>query len=149
MPLAPILFRVACYILESPQDAEDVLQDAYLRLWRDRASLDGVRDPKGYTIRMVRNLCIDRLRRAARHTFPERLPDCPADSAHDEDLDRRERLDRVAGAIGALPEKQREVLMLRTVEGLSYEEIASRTQMSQLTLRVLLSRARAKLKSIE
>jgi RNA polymerase sigma-70 factor (ECF subfamily) len=63
-------------------------------------------------------------------------------------MDARMRLDKVLKAIKALPDRQREVLILRTLEGLSYEEIARRTGMNELTLRVLLSRARSQLKKI-
>ena len=54
---------------------------------------------------------------------------------------------KVLEAVKALPDRQREILILRTVEGLSYEEIAERTGMNYLTLRVLLSRARSTIKS--
>jgi len=61
---------------------------------------------------------------------------------------RQVRPNKVLKAIKALPDRQREVLILRTLEGLSYEEIARRTGMNELTLRVLLSRARSQLKKI-
>ena len=63
-------------------------------------------------------------------------------------MDEKERLAKVLAAIKSLPERQRAVLTLRTLDGLSYEEITERTGIPNLTLRVLLSQARSKLKRI-
>ena len=63
-------------------------------------------------------------------------------------MDEKERLAKVLDAIKSLPERQREVLTLRTLDGLSYEEISERTGINYLTLRVLLSQARRKLRYI-
>nr|MCR5351553.1 RNA polymerase subunit sigma-70 [Bacteroidales bacterium] len=60
----------------------------------------------------------------------------------------KERLAKVLDAIKSLPDRQRTVLTLRTLDGLSYEEITARTGIGNLTLRVLLSQARRKLKTV-
>ena len=69
-------------------------------------------------------------------------------SPTDEQIDARRRLEKVLGAIKSLPDSQKQVLLLRTVEGLSYEEISKKMGMSQLTLRVLLTRARGALRNL-
>lgn len=147
LPLAETLYRIAHYILESEAEAEDAVQELYLRLWESRDGLDGIRLPKAYAIRMLRNICVDKMRKARHETFPEELPQTQFAPAPDDTLDARARLDKVLEAIKALPERQRTVLILRTVEGLSYEEIARRTGMNNLTCRVLLSQARSKIKN--
>ena len=140
LSLAETLYRIAFYMLESEAEAEDALQELYLKLWDNRDSLDGVRSPKAYSITLLKNLCLDRIRRARKLSFPEQIPEPESPRSQDEELDLK--------AIKALPDRQREVLILRTLEGLSYEEIARRTGMNELTLRVLLSRARSQLKKI-
>ena len=147
LPLSATLYRIACYILESEAGAEDAVQEVYVRLWESRDSLDVIGSPKAYCIRMLKNLCLDRLRRESRLVFPEELPDGAFTPGPDEGIDARTRLAKVLEAVKALPERQREVLILRTVEGLSYEEITARTGMNYLTCRVLLSQARSKIKS--
>lgn len=146
--LADSLYRVAFYILESEAEAEDAVQELYLKLWEGRSRLDEVRQPKAYCIRMLKNLCLDRIRRAQHLTFPERLPETDSGRAQDDEIDGRRRLDKVLEAVKSLPERQRQVLLMRTVQGLSYEEISAATGMNYLTLRVLLSQARKRLKSI-
>ena len=148
LSLAETLYRVAFYILESEQEAEDAVQEVYLKLWEGRGSLDGIRQPKAYSIRMLKNLCLDRLRRAAHMAFPEVLPEKIQIRPQDDEIDARRRLDKVLEAVKALPERQRQVLLMHTVEGLTYDEMSSITGMNNATLRVTLSQARTKLKSI-
>ncbi|MBQ9310571.1 MAG: RNA polymerase sigma factor [Bacteroidales bacterium] len=147
LPLAETLYRVAFYILESKDEAEDAVQEVYVKLWSGRDTLENVQNPKAYSISMLRNLCIDRIRKASR-TVDIPVPE-KEDDGFDQDaaIDQKERLGKVLAAVKSLPDLQREILLLRTVEGLSYEEIAGRTGKSYLTLRVLLSRARATLKN--
>jgi len=147
LPLASTLYRIAYYILESDAEAEDAVQEVYVKLWESRDKLDGVASPKAYCIRMLKNLCLDRIRKASHLSFPEELPDKAHISGPDEGIDSKTRLNKVLEAVKSLPDKQREVLILRTVEGLSYEEITERTGINNLTCRVLLSQARSKLKS--
>ena len=147
LSLSDTLYRIAFYMLESQAEAEDAVQEVYLKLWDTRDVLDGIRSPKAYSITLLKNLCLDRIRRASRLTFPEQLPERGKEPLQDDEMDARQRLDKVLEAVKALPDRQREILILRTVEGLSYEEIAQRTGMNYLTLRVLLSRARSTIKS--
>ena len=149
LSLADTLYRIAFFILESQAEAEDAVQEAYLKLWEKRDALDGVQNPKGFAVRMVRNICTDRIRRASRLCFPENLPESAApQTPAEETMDARKRLDNVLEAVKALPERHRRILILRTVEGLPYDEISRRTGMNELTCRVLLSQARSKIKTI-
>jgi len=148
LALADTLYKVAYYILESESYAEDAVQEVYLKLWETRSLLDNVRQPKAYCIRMIKNLCLDRLRQSAHIESAEKIPETGTSRAQDDDFDVRSRLDKVLEAIKALPERQRQVLLMRTVEGLSYEEIAAITGMNNASLRVTLSQARTKLKSM-
>jgi len=166
MPLAEPLYRVAYYILDDRQEAEDAVQDLYMKLWSRRDGLDGVDAPRAYCISMMRNLCIDRLRRslgsgaAAADCSGEHVSmssECGAavrsvveNYAPGEDVEEsllvREELKQTARAIETLPETERKVLEMRAFEGLSYEEIAARTALTQPSLRVILSRARKRLR---
>ena len=147
LSLSDTLYRIAFYMLESRSEAEDAVQEVYLKLWDTRDALDGIRSPRAYSVTLLKNLCLDRLRRASRLTFPEQLPEPEKTHLQDDEMDARMRLEKVLDAVKSLPDRQREILILRTVEGLSYEEIAHRTGMNYLTLRVLLSRARSTIKS--
>lgn len=148
LSLAEAFYRVAWYILEDAAEAEDAVQELFLKLWSARDVLDGIRSPKGYGISILRNLCLDRIRRSRKLETPASLPEPALPGRQDEAVDERERLAKVLDAIKSLPERQRTVLTLRTLDGLSYEEITQRTGINYLTLRVLLSQARQKLKKL-
>lgn len=148
MPLHEGLYRVAFYILESEADAEDAVQDLYVKLWKSIDSLDSVRNPGSYCITLMRNICIDRIRRASHYCGSE-IPEMPAPGTDQQSaLELKETLRRVSDAVGRLPESQRRVLQMKVFEDLSYEEIEKATGMNNLTLRVLLSQARRKLKNV-
>ena len=146
LPLAEAFYRVAWFLLEDAAEAEDAVQELFLKLWAGRDALDGVRNPKGYGIRILRNLCIDQIRRARKMEIPSTPPDSPSPFRPDEAMDEKQRMAKVLDAIKSLPDRQREVLVLRTLDGLSYEEISERTGLTPLSLRVLLSKARQTLK---
>ena len=148
LPLKDSLYRVAYYILESTQDAEDALQDLYVRLWNARDTLDGVLNPKAYCITMMKNECIDRIRRAQLTLVAsEQAESLAADGDALRTLEEREQLEQVMKSMALLTENERNVLRMRVMDDMTYEEIAARTGMNNLTLRVLMSRARRKIRN--
>ena len=132
IPLQERFYRVAYYLLEDRADALDVVQDLYIKLWKMRDNLDLVRNPASYGALLVRNLCIDRIRRAR-----------PSDPLE------KETLGTLMKALEQLPESQRKLLKLHLLQGLSYDEIAAETGLSPLNIRVQVSLARKKLKRYE
>lgn len=141
------LYRVAYYILENEADAQDALQELYLKLWKGKDFLDNVLNPQAYSIRLLKNICIDRIRIARKTVLTETVPEVEDDRPQDERIDSRERLQKVLAAIKSLPERQGQILRLRLIEGKSYSQIAEITKLNYLTIRVMLSKARKSLKN--
>ena len=140
------LYRVAFYILESQPDAEDVVQDLFIKLWNTRDELDKVLNLKAYCTTLIKNLCIDRIRKVSKEQSIGIETDIPESRTVDGDLIARDKLDRVMAAIERLPKGQRNVVKMYVLEEMSYDEISKITGMSNLTLRVLLSNARKTLR---
>jgi len=120
---AGVLHGVASRLLATPADAEDAVQETFLRAWRGLAAYRHEAAARTWLFRILLNACHDRrrrfrLRRLERSAPPPR----PADPARS--TARRDLLDRVFGAVDELPLRQRECLLLRVQAGLSYEEIA-------------------------
>ena len=147
LPLGDGLYRVAYGLLASEADAEDALQDLYVKLWDNRDTLDHVHNPRAYCITLLRNLCLDRLRARSRAATQPLAAEAAADESADARALGREQRARLVGAIEGLPKNQRAVVEMRLLQGLSYEEIAAETSLSPLSLRVLLARARKTIKS--
>lgn len=141
VPLAEYAYRVAYRILESREAAEDAVQDLYVKLLDSRDTLDEVQSPKAYCLTLMRNLCIDRIRRSRKESHPGNEA-FSVSAAPDSGLIERETIARVLRIVDGLPEKQRRVLKMKVFDGLSYEEISKATGLSMINLRVLLSMAR-------
>ena len=146
LPLTDGLYRVAFYILESEQDARDAVQDLYIKLWNSRDTLDNVHNPMGYCVRLMKNLCIDRLRKDSRLPRADLSEEIAADDTADGPQTAREQTERLMRAIRKLPTRHRKVLEMKLLRGMSNEQISQETGMTNLAVRVMISRARAKIK---
>ena len=124
----------AYYILEDRADALDAVQDLYMKLWKIRDSLDLVRNPGAYGALLMRNLCIDRIRRL--NPTAELSDDLPGQDPPDEELIRKESLGSLLRAMDTLPGSQRKLMRLHVLQGRSYDEIAAETGLSPLNIRV-------------
>ena len=147
MPLSDRFYRAAYYMLESHQDAEDAVQELYLKLWRSRDSLHDLRNPLFYGLSLLKNICIDRIRRREiRKSEPLDLAAPSESPPHDGQTDARDMLKLVIREMEDLPQKQAEVMKMMVLEGLDYKEISRRSGLSQVHVRVLISTARKTLK---
>ena len=117
------LFRVARLILRDRERAEDAVQDAFERIWRELPRLRDAARFEAWATRVVVNACRDEARRARRRADVRLIPDLQAPDASTEIINR-ERLDR---GFERLPLEQREVLVLHHYAGLSLDEIAAAT----------------------
>lgn len=145
LPLHPKLFRIAYALVENKSDAEDILQDAYYKLWSRQNELADVRNPEAFCVTLVKNLCLDFLRspRAGRHDEDvTEVVTLSTDSSPDKELEMQDKVEQVRHLINRLPENQRQVLRLRGIEDCSIDEIEQITGLSAVNIRVLLSRAR-------
>jgi RNA polymerase sigma-70 factor (ECF subfamily) len=122
----PLVYAHAFRMLNDPAEAEDVAQDAMLRLWKHALGWDsnGSATVRTWLYRVTANLCIDRLRK----TRPDALPDGfevvdPADGM-DKRLQTQERRTALQDALMHLPERQRQAVVLRHIDGLGNSEIA-------------------------
>lgn len=147
LSLADRFYRVAFHLLESRADAEDAVQELYLKMFSIPGRLIYVRDPAAYGITLLKNICIDRIRRREARKAEQLEEFMVADTSGPErEMTEKDILARVTEEMERLPEKQSMVLKMRALEGLEYDEIARRTGLSQVNIRVLTSMARKTLK---
>ena len=151
------VYAVALRSSGSPEDAEDITQEVFLRAWR---SIEEFRGDSGFStwlFRITMNLCVDHARHknAQPQTQPlvvgeedaERpIPD-PAPTP-EEHLENSELGRELAAALDEVSEEHRRIVLLRDVSGLSYTEIAEVLEISEGTVKSRLSRARIALRTI-
>ena len=133
--MRPMLLSVARGILGSDEEAEDVVQDAMLRLWQLRE--EPIRNPKGFARIVVRNLSLSKIRRK-----PLTVDISQADIADEAETERNEQIDRMMALVDVLPTMQQTVLRLRHMQDMTMADIASLIGTSEVAVRQSLSRAR-------
>ena len=143
-----LLYRVALSILRNPAEAEDVVQDVFLRVLRCQPELGRIVAVRPWLVRIAWNLALDRRRRVR----PEQMDDAfaaglaAANLPADEALAEARRIAQVFAAIERLPRKERQALLLSAMEELSTAEIGAVLGRSESSVRSLLFRARARLR---
>lgn len=143
------LLAIAVRITGDRQEAEDIVQDVFLKMWTMGTRLDEYNDPEALAVTMVRNKCIDAVRKRKfidREESTSQAQAPLADSPHDE-LVSSETGDLLMKIIADLPGNYRDILVMRDVDGLSYEEISKATELNINSIRVAVSRARQLVKA--
>ena len=134
----PDVFRFALAWTNDWAAAEDLAQDAYLRLWNQRNRLDWSRPALPWLLVTTRRLATDRFRQLRRRISPPPAPASLNENAHDRWLD-------VSAAMAGLSPLERSALVMTALEGITYDEAARILDTSAGAVRAAVSRARAKL----
>jgi RNA polymerase sigma-70 factor (ECF subfamily) len=143
--LSRILYGYAFRILRNQEDAEDAVQEIFIKLWNMKEKLNEYNSIDALATTMTKNYCIDQLRKQKPIYQEEHKKKdynyITAPSPH-EQMENRETNEIILNIIDKLPDAYNVIIRLRDIEGFSYEEIAKKTDQNINTLRVTLSRAR-------
>lgn len=152
LPHHRLLYSIALRISGNEQDAEDLVQETYIRLWKQRGNLSRLSNAQAYAVTTLRHVCFDAL--------SSRPPDntvTPLDSSmheplsdHDTttDIENRETSAMVHRLIDRLPSPQREVITMRDLDEMSFDQIARTTGLTHGNIRIILFRARRQFKEL-
>ncbi len=148
MPYHRMLYRVAFSLTGNVLDAEDLLQDTFMRMWQKREQLTSALVNEAYLIIMMRNLYMDRARVKTLDTsIPLESVNLPSDQNRPDDkAERRNEAFLMKELIEHLPQKEKDIIRMYLLEELSYEEMEASTGMKQGNLRQIVLRTRNKLK---
>jgi RNA polymerase sigma factor (sigma-70 family) len=135
-----------CARIVGDGDAEEAVQDALVKAHAALARGDEVRNVRAWLHAVAHNTAVSLLRDRATNPGPANGAGHAPALDQDDQVERREELREVVAAVQALPERQRDALVMRELEGRSYEEIASRMGASHGAVRQLLNRARTALR---
>ena len=140
------LYLVSFRLLRRKEEAEDAVQEVFIRLWNKVDELDKYNSLEAFAITTVKNYCIDILRKKKLMIVDDKDD---YKGIHDnepspyEAIERKESSLILNGIIDRLPDLYRSVIIMKEIDGLSYEDIADITGQNINTLRVNLSRARS------
>ncbi|MCQ2183032.1 MAG: sigma-70 family RNA polymerase sigma factor [Bacteroidales bacterium] len=125
------LFRFAYMRLGNRADAEDILQDVFLKLFRSEESLKHISNLEHYLIRSVGNCCRDWQRKKKYNLLP--IKDAGQIPIPDEDRQMHEEYKRISKMLEKLPEEQAEIVRLKCSDGLKFREIAKLLEIPEAT----------------
>lgn len=145
LPLHKELYQVAVRILGDSCEAEDAVQNLYLKLWEQRDTLGSVNNDAAYCRQLLKNICIDRWREMQRHqqhSFDEERADICEEAYSEEDINDKKKFLRAF--LARQHERQRHIFLLR-LRGNTYDEIERLTGEPAANLRVTVSRLKREL----
>lgn len=149
IPYHQKLYRVAYRLLEDACDAEDVVQEAYIKLWNKRDELIRVENSEAYCVILLRNLCLDFLRTKKKHLFQSTEDTVISDQqVLSDEIETIDEIKHIETIIDLLPEQQRKIIKLRHFDDYSNEEIEEIMGLTSVNVRVLMSRARKKIREL-
>ena len=149
LPLKNKLFRFALNIVKDEDLAKDVVQECLIKVWEKRNDLKLVHNIEAWCMQVTKNKALDKLR--SKHMSRTDLFEVKLDTRKERDTpyvvtEREDVMGRIKGLIAQLPERQREVMQLRDIEGYTYKEIGETLEIDINLVKTNLFRARRKLK---
>lgn len=149
LPCHQQLYRVAFRLTGNREDAEDIVQETFMKIWNSRERLGELDNPAAFCMATLKNVFVDSVRKNhAEYDSGLSADDVTVASDTDigQQIESRDEVDKVIGLIERLPANQREVMKMRDIADLPFEDIEAATGLSPGNIRTLLSRARKKIK---
>tara|TARA_B100000945_G_C20263094_1_gene540268 strand:+ start:207 stop:713 length:507 start_codon:yes stop_codon:yes gene_type:complete len=142
MPFKDKLYRLAKRILISNDEAEDAVQEVFLKLWNGKQNIENYKNPEAFAITMTKNYCLDRLKSKQASNLKIVHNNYQTSENIEKKIEANDGVEIVFKIMETLPEQQRIVLQLRDVEQFEFSEIAQMLDSNETAIRVALSRAR-------
>jgi len=149
LPVKHKLYRLAKRLLNNVPEAEDAVQETFLRLWTKKDALKEYRSIEAFALTITKNLCLDRMKSKGYKTdeLTENHEKMGESNPHTR-LELTESFEKIQLIIQSLPEQQRMIIHLRDIEEYDLDEIAEIMELNMNTIRVNLSRARKKVREM-
>ncbi len=146
LPYKDRLYRIAKRILVSSDEAEDAVQEVYLKLWKGREKIQNYKNPEAFAITMTKNYCLDRLKSKQASNLKIVHSNYQNSDNLEKQIEANDGVELVFKLMESLPKQQKIILQLRDVEEFEFAEIAKMLDSNETAIRVSLSRARKTLR---
>ena len=146
LPASDGMYRYALSIVHEPETARDVVQDCLTKIWSIRKDLDKVEKVNAWAFRIVRNRCIEIMRRNRYADLDEKVVNMRHSDPVENQAITNDFMSLMKRVLKELPVKQQEVFHLREVEDMSYQDIAETCGLTESDVKVNIHRARKRVK---
>ncbi len=138
------MYRIAFRIVNNKPEAEDVVQEVLIKIWKNKDKLKDIENKEAYYMMMTRNQALDSLRRkkVKSSSLDNHFGIKDNSATPEQAYEGKDKMSKIIYLINKLPEKQKTVIQLRDVEGYTYKEIAEISEMTINQVKVNLHRAR-------
>ena len=141
LPLHAKLYRMAYRFVENQADAEDMVQECYIKLWQKRNEWSSVQNPESFSVTIIKHVCLDFLRKKKPESLSTDALQLTTGSSETQ-IEQREQLEKVQSIVTRLPEKQKQVVKLKYWYDLPDEDIEKQTGLKRGNIKMILSRTR-------
>ncbi|HVI43328.1 MAG TPA: RNA polymerase sigma factor [Chitinophaga sp.] len=146
IPVRQKLYRFAFRLLGNEEDAQDITQDALMKVWSMPEKMKELQNMEAWCMRITRNLALDKIKSKKYRMADEldRAGEMPALQQHSPHAvaEQNDVMQKVRRVIGSLPEKYQTIIQLRDIDGYAYQEIADILELDMNEVKVNLHRAR-------
>lgn len=142
LPYHQKLYRIAYRIVQDSANAEDIVQETFIKLWNKRNEMHSIDNTEAFAIIILRNTSLDFLRKIKNEPHTDYDFDIPETTSLSTQLELEDEADQIKKLINNLPDQQRQVMIMKHWDDYSDEEIEQATGISPGNIRVILSRAR-------
>ena len=148
MPFHKLLYRVAFHLTGNVQDAEDLLQDTYLKLWQKRDDIREEAVNQAYLVTLMRNLLRDQQRLKHIDSSAELKDELspPDERSLEGQIAAKDEASQLESLISQLPKRDEEIIRMHLMGERTYDEIEQDTGLSQGNIRIIVMRTKQKLK---
>jgi RNA polymerase sigma-70 factor (ECF subfamily) len=136
------LYGFALRYLKSTEDADDIVQDVFEKLWKNRKKIE-VEKAKAWLFTCAHNALINLIKKNSRMSYTENNTSKDTAACHSREMEMKEVIDK---SLAMLPPVQKSIVLLRDLEGYNYKEIGDMLELSEAQVKVYLFRARNKIK---
>jgi len=142
LPCKDTLYRLAKRLLVSSDEAEDAVQEVFLKLWKGRDKIDNYRSPEAFAVTMTKNYCLDRLKSKQASNLKIVHSNYKNSENIERTIEANEGVELLTKIMQTLPEQQKIIMQLRDIEQFEFTEISQMLEINETAIRVALSRAR-------